>query len=372
MLKSYKVRLEPNNKQQTKMWKAVGTARFAYNWCLARQKENYDSGGKFISDGELGKELTKLKSNELSWMSEVSAKVPKQAVKDCCESFKKFFNGKSKYPKFKSRKKSKPSFYQRCDQIRVVGGKICLEKIGYVRMSEKDRIPIVDKYYNPRVTHDGLHWYISVSVEVDAPYVELSDEVIGVDLGIKDLAILDDGTKYENINKSVRVKKLSKALKRKQRQISRKYENNKKGGSYHKTKNIVKAEREALVLRRKIANIQADHIQKVTTEIVNRKPRLIVLEDLNIKGMLKNRKLSRAIQEQSLRKFDTVLCGKSFTKGIAIKRVDRFYPSSKLCSECGTIKTDLKLSDRVYRCACGAVVDRDINAARNLRNFGIV
>ena len=354
------------------MWKSVGTARFIYNYTLAKQEENYKNGGKFISDGIIRKELTQLKKSELIWLNEVSNNVTKQAVKDACNAYKRFFKGLAKKPKFKIRKKSKPSFYNDTSKLKVKEKKVLIEKVGWIKTNEQ--IPIDVKYNNPRVTYDNKYWYISVGVEVDKKHEELTDISLGIDSGLKDLAVCSDGKVFKNINKTKEVKNLEKRLKQKQRQISRKYEINKikKGGScqFIKTKNIEKLENTTKLMHRKLTNIRDNYIHQVTTSIVKTKPYRIVIEDLNVSGMIKNKHLSDSVRKQCFNKFRQYITYKAELYGIGLVIADRFYPSSKTCSECGSIKKDLKLKDRVYRCPhCGVVIDRDYNASLNLSMY---
>jgi len=282
MIISLKVRLEPNNKQISKLFQCAGTARFIYNWTLAKQEENYKNGGKFISDNELRKEITQLKKTEqYKWLNNVSNNVAKQAVKDGCEAYKKYFKKLADKPKFKSRRKSKPSFYHDTDKIKFTENHVQLEKLGIVKLSEQNRIPVNAKYSNPRITNDGVDWYISVGIEVQQEPVELTGESIGIDLGIKDLAICSNIEEpYRNINKTKRVKKKEKKLRRLQRKVSKKYLLNKKGGSYVKTSNIVKLEKNIIKLHKSLDNIRTDYRHKITTEIVKTKPSRIVMETL--------------------------------------------------------------------------------------------
>jgi len=374
LIKTYKVRLEPNKEQEQKMWQSAGTARWAYNWTLNTQQENRQNGGKFIQDGDLRKSLTELKkTEEFNWLNNYSNNVTKQAVKDACHAYKSFFNGRNKFPKFKSRKKSKPSFYQDTAKIKFSESHVRLEKIGWVRMSETNRIP-QGKYFNPRVTHDGLHWFISVGIEIEQPILDKSTtEPIGIDLGIKELAIVSTGEVVKNINKTKEVRRLTKKLKRLQRQASRQYEKLKKQGGEsrcEKTSNLLKLEKEILKIHQRLKNIRTNHIHQSTSKLVKNKPEYIVIEDLNVSGMVKNKHLARAIQEQKLYEFRRQLIYKCQWYGVRLIIADRFYPSSKICSQCGQIKRDLKLSDRVYYCDCGLRVDRDLNASINLREYG--
>ena len=382
MVKAIKVMLIPNNVQQTKMFQYAGAARFAYNWALAREKENYEKGGKFISDTELRKEFTRLRnSDEYAWLLKISNNVTKQAIKDACIAYKNFFKGLQKYPRFKSKKKSMPKFYQ--DNIKIqfsdthvkfegfsASKKANKQKLNWVRLAEHGRIPTDAKYMNPRISFDGLNWWISVCIEFPDCKESLNGDGIGIDLGIKDLAICSDTNKYRNINKSQSVKKLEKRKRRLQRSVSRKYEHNKKEGKYCKTHNIVKNEKLLLKVNHRLTNIRKNYLSQTTSEIVNRKPRFICIEDLNISGMMKNRHLSKSVQNQGFFEFRKQLEYKCKDNGIQLIVADRFYPSSKLCNCCGRIKKDLKLSDRTYRCECGNVIDRDFQAALNLRAYG--
>lgn len=375
--------LVPNNKQKTKLFRYASTFRFAYNWTLGREKENYENGGKFISDGDLRKEFTQLKkTEEYSWLNEISNNVTKQAIKDACNAYKRFFKGYSKFPKFKSRKHSTPSFFQ--DNVKIqftdthvkvegfaVSKKKNKQKLNWIKLAECGRIPTENvKYTNPRIKYDGLNWYITVGVEYEEYTCLPTNEAIGIDLGIKDLAICSDGNTYKNMNKTQKIKKLEKRKRRLQRSISRSYEKNKKGESYCKTDNVIKKEKKLLRLNRRLTNIRHDHLHKTTSEIIKRKPSFICIEDLNISGMMKNKHLSKVVQQQGFYEFRRQIEYKSAWNTIPVVIADRFFPSSKLCSCCGNIKKDLKLSDRIYKCECGNVIDRDYQAALNLKKYG--
>lgn len=382
MIKTIRVMLLPNNKQKTKLFQYANTARFAYNWALGREEENYKNGGKFISDGELRKEFTQLKkTEEYAWLNNVSNNVTKQAIKDACDSYKRFFKGYSKFPRFKSKKKSSPSFYQDNVSIKFTDTHIKVEgfatsrkrnkqKLNWIRLAEHGRIPTGCKYSNPRIKYDGLNWYITVGIEYEDYTTLPSNKGIGIDLGIKDLAVCSDGNKYQNINKTQKVKKLEKRKRRLQRSVSRKYEENKRGESYCKTSNIIKSEKELLKLNHRLTNIRNNYLHQTTTEIVKTKPSFVCIEDLNVKGMMKNKHLSKAVQQQYFYEFRKQIEYKSEWNNIPVIIADRFFPSSKLCSCCGSIKKDLKLSDRIYKCECGNVIDRDYQAALNLKRYG--
>jgi putative transposase len=372
MILAIKVRLYPTDIQATKLWQSAGTARYIYNWTLARQQENYNNGGKFINDGDLRKEITQLKKSELPWLNEVSNNVSKQSVKDGCNAYKRFFKSLAERPRFKSRKKSKASFYNDCIKLKVKEDSVLLEKIGWVKI-KRNSIPIDVKYSNPRISFDGKYWYISVGVERIIEEVKLTDESIGIDVGIKDLAICSNGMTFKNINKTKKVKKLKKSLKRKQRQCSRKYEMNKNGKEYVKTKNIAKLEKQVRLLHRRLANIRSNHIHQATNMIVKTKPSRVVMETLNVNGMIKNKHLSKAIAEQCLYDFKVKMKYKCELYGIEFVEADKWYPSSKTCSECGYIKPKLSLSERTYICDdCGCIIDRDYNASVNLSKYKLV
>lgn len=382
MIKSIKIRLNPNNKQVTKLFQYAGCARFAYNWVISREQENYKLGNKFLSDNELRKEFTQLKKlKEYKWLNTISNNVTKQAIKDACNTYKRFFKGKCKYPNFKTKKHSKLSFYQDNFKIQFTDTHVKVEKfstsrkknkqkINWIKLCEKSRISTSCKCMNPRFTYDGLYWYISVSIKVDENISTPSNEGIGIDLGITDLAICSNKNTYKNINKTQKVRKLEKRKHRLQRSVSRKYEKNKKGENYCKTSNIIKRKKELLKIIKRLTNIRQNHLHQITSEIVKRKPSFICMEDLNVSGMMKNKHLSKAIQQQSFYEFRRQIEYKSKWNNIKVIIADRFFPSSKMCSCCGNIKKDLKLSDRIYKCECGNIINRDFQASLNLKMYG--
>ena len=237
-------------------------------------------------------------------------------------------------------------------------------------MAEHGRIPTDCKYVNPRIKYDGINWYITVGIEDESHIGLPSNDGIGIDLGIKDLAICSDNNKHQNINKTQKVKKLEKRKRRLQRSISRRYEKNKKGVSYCKTSNIVKSEKELLKINHRLTNIRQSYLHQITSEIIKREPSFICIEDLNVSGIMKNKHLSKAVQQQCFYEFRRQIEYKAEWNNIPVIIADRFFPSSKLCSCCGNIKKDLKLSDRIYRCNCGNVIDRDYQAALNLKRYG--
>lgn len=375
--------LIPNNKQNTKLFQYSGTARFAYNWALARQKENYKQGNKFIYDNELRREFTQLKKQEeFQWLNNISNNVTKQSIKDACDAYRNFFKGQSKFPKFKSKKKSSPKFYQDNIKIQFTATHVKFEgfakskkqnkqKLNWVRLAEQDRIPFGEsvKYINPRISHDGLNWFVSIGFESGNKLVTPLNKGIGIDLGIKDLAVCSDHNIYRNINKTNKMKKLEKKKKRLQRQVSRKYEDNKDGLKFIKTKNIVKLEKKIKKMQQKLNGTRDNFIHQTTSEIVRREPSYITIEDLNIKGMMQNKHLTKAIQQQGFYEFRRQIQYKGLWNNSEIRIVDRWYPSSKTCHDCGYINKELSLKDREWICpSCESVIDRDFNASLNLRD----
>lgn len=409
-----RVMLQPNNWQTTRLFQYAGVARFAYNWALSREMESLKNGNGFISDGDLRKEFTQLKKQpEYNWLNEISNDVPKQAIKDLVQAYLRYFKLKKKsnykpytkkqiehskrtnkplteydkqgHPKYKKKRDvSKYSFYNDAIKTIVTENHIrlsALEKHGKrkrqniknsIKLAERGRIPLNVKYYNPRISFDGLNWWLSVSVEVpeNTTVYKAQTEGIGIDLGVKDLAILSDNTKYKNINKTSKVKKLEKRKRRLQRSVSRKYSKNKKGVRYQKTLNIKKAEKKLLKLNKRLTNIRYSYRDNIVEDIINRKPKFICIEDLNVSGMMKNKHLSKAIQDNGLREFRQILEYKTSKHCIPLIIADKWFPSSKLCNNCGCVKSNLKLSVRTYTCSCGYVEDRDINAAKNLKAYG--
>jgi len=373
IIKSIKIRLKPTKEQELLMFKSCGVMRFTYNYGLAKWEEMYKQGLK-SSKAIIKKEFnnTIKKQDEYKWLYEVSGQVTAQAFEDLNIAYQNFFNGISKKPKFKTKKKSRKSFYVRYDAIKFKDNKVNLEKIGKVEYKSNYNIPQLNKYINPRCHFDGKYWYLSLGFEQGENKAELNQNLsVGIDLGVKYLAIVNCLDKpIKNINKSKKVRKIKKKLKRLQKQVSRKYRMNKDGNKFIKTKNIIKLEKQIKLIYRRLTNIRNNHIHQSTNKIIKMKPYRVVMEDLNIKGMMKNKHLSKAIQEQKLYEFIRQMRYKCKFNGIEFILADRFYPSSKLCSDCGFKKIDLKLSDRIYVCDnCGLIIDRDKNASINLGNY---
>ena len=374
MIRAVNIRLFPSKEQEVLMWKHIGSMRYVFNWGLNKQIKHYKATEKKLSVAELGVELTKHKNEQgYKWLYEISHATLKEALRDLDEAYKKFFKG-SGFPKFKSKKKSKDKFYSRYDKIYFKGNVVNLEKIGKVQCRHDYDIDLsgITKFSNPRVSFNGRVWVLSVGIEVEAEKERLNNFTVGVDLEIKTLAVTNiDSLDTKNINKTLKAMRLTKKLKRLQRQCSKKYKNNKKGVCYQKTKNIAKLENKIKRFHSKLAHIRENHIHQATSKIVKTKPFRVVMENLKVSNMMKNKHLSRAIAEQGFGIFVIQMKNKCAKYGIEFVQVPAFYPSSKTCSCCGRIKKDLKLSDRVYKCECGFTADRDKNASYNLAKYGL-
>lgn len=367
-----KIRLLPTKEQEELLWKSAGCSRFIYNWALTKQIENYNNGNKFIKDTELRKEMTLLKNEkDYKFLKEVGCNVLKHSITDLCLAYKKFFDKKARFPKYKSRK-SNISFYVNYETMKKTKNGVQCEKLGNIKTVEPlPKLLKGEKHYsNPHISYDGKYWYIGVSRKIQIQKIKLNNTTVGIDLGIKNLATCSNEKVYKNINKTKRVRKLKKKLKYFQRKVSKKYLMNKVGNKFIKTKNIIKLERKIKLINRTLTNIRVNYTHQVTTEIVKTKPSKIVMETLRITNMLKNKHLSKAIAEQCFYKFTYFIEYKCKLYGIEFVKVPTFYPSSKLCSHCGNIKETLKLSERIYHCeCCGLEIDRDYNASINLANY---
>ena len=377
LLKSFKTEINPTEEQKARIRKTIGTCRYVYNFYLGHNKALHDNGEKFMT----GKSFSLWLNNEYipdnpdkTWIREVYSKAVKKSIEDGCAAFTRFFKHQSDFPKFKKKGKSDVKMYFvrnnpkdcQCERHRLK-----IPTLGWVRIKEKGYIPTTKDGYMIRsgtVSVKAGRFYVSVLVEIpDINIDNNSNEGIGIDLGLKDFAIVSNGKTYRNINKSAGLKKLEKQLIREQRSLSRKYENLKKGESTQRA-NIQKQKFKVQKLHHKMDNIRTDYMNKTIAEIVKTKPSYIAIEDLNVKGMMKNRCLSKAVASQKFYEFRTRLKAKCDENGIELRVADRFYPSSKTCHHCGFVRKNLKLSDRIYRCECGYVADRDLNAALNLKD----
>lgn len=391
MLRGIKIALDLTNEQEQQMWKSVGVARWSYNYAITRDREHYlnyledNTLPRTLTASEILKELVVLKRTTHPWLKGVGSSVIKHAIRDWDIARTRFFKGLGKSPKYKSKTTSKPSFYVNYESLRRVEGGFRGERLGFIKTTQPlPRIPKGSHYKNPRISFDGKYWYLSFSYEVPEISVELTDLVIGVDLGVKTLATLSTGEFIENINKSRRVKQLEKQLRREQRHLARQLQANTKGylttgngsrkpiykRSLELCSNIQETKRKIKLIYRKLHSIRMNHIHQITSYLVKQLPKGIVIEDLNVKGMIKNRYLARNIQNAMFYEFRRQLEYKCSQYGIYLVVADRFYPSSKTCSYCGNIKSKLNLKERVYKCSsCGLKKDRDLNAAENLAYY---
>lgn len=358
--------------------------RYVYNFYIARNQEVYKNDKKFISAVEFSKWLNNEfipNNTEYHWIKEVSTKAVCQSIRNAERAYKNFFKGKSRFPRFKKKGRSDVKMYFvrtnakyiiQCERHRIK-----IPTLGWVKIKEKGYVPTNPKTHiiiSGAVSCEAGRYYVSVSVEQDPPArLKLSDDGLGIDLGIKDFAVCSNGSVYKNINKSRNIRSLEKRLRRAQRRLSRKYESlkqrNRNMRSTATRQNILKQQLVVQKLHRRLTNARTDYVNKVVSDVVKTKPGWVTIEDLNIKGMMKNRHLSNAVAQQKFYEFRTKLSAKCHEAGIELRVVSRFYPSSKTCHRCGNVKTDLKLSERTYRCcACGYTTDRDFNASLNLRD----
>ena len=380
MKRAYKIEINPTDDQKSKIHQTIGVSRFIYNFYIAHNKEVYEKEGKFVSGMDFSKWLNNEyipNNQDKKWIKEVSSKATKQAIMNGDKAFKDFFKKAKGFPRFKKKKNQDVKAYfpknNKTDWT-LERHRVKIPTLGWVRLKEFGYIPKNSVVKSGTVSQKADRYYVSILVE--ETYIKISNpnnEGLGIDLGIKEFAICSNGNKFKNINKTSTVKKIEKKLKREQRKLSRKYEslkirnkNIKEGRATRQNiqKQVVKVQR----LHQRLANIRTDYINKTVFSIVKQKPSYITIEDLAVSNMMKNKHLSKAISSQKFFEFKTKLMSKCKQNNIELRIVDRFYPSSKTCSNCGKIKKDLKLSDRIYKCSCGLVIDRDLNASINLKN----
>lgn len=379
MLKSYKTEINPTQEQIQIIKRTIGVCRYVYNLYLAHNKEIYETEKRFVSGMDFSKWLNNefiSNNKEYSWIKEVSSKSVKQSIMNAGMAYKNFFKGKSKFPKFKKKGKSDVKMYFVKTDAKVIipceRHRIKIPTLGWVRLKEKGYLPTNILIRHGNVSCRAGRYYVSILVEeneIEKPV--LNEYGLGIDLGVKDFAVTSNGIIKCNINKTQQIKKPEKKLKREQRRLSRKYEGLKKRSKKKGEatgQNIQKQQLVVQKLHQRIENIRTDYINKCVNEIVKTKPSYITMEDLNVSGMMRNKHLSKAVASQKFYEFRTKLESKCKELGIELRIVDRWYPSSKLCHECGCIKSDLKLSDREYICGCGYRADRDFNASLNLRD----
>ena len=378
--RAYKIEINPTDDQKSKIHQTIGVSRFIYNFYIAHNKEIYEKEGKFVSGMDFSKWLNNEyipNNQDKKWIKEVSSKATKQAIMNGDKAFKDFFKKAKGFPRFKKKKNQDVKAYfpknNKTDWT-LERHRVKIPTLGWVRLKEFGYIPKNSVVKSGTVSQKADRYYVSILVE--ETYIKISNpnnEGLGIDLGIKEFAICSNGNKFKNINKTSTVKKIEKKLKREQRKLSRKYEslkirnkNIKEGRATRQNiqKQVVKVQK----LHQRLRNIRTDYINKTVSKIVKQKPSYVTIEDLNVKGMMKNKHLSKAIASQKFFEFKTKLTVKCKENHIELRIVDRFYPSSKTCSQCGKVKKDLKLSDRIYKCDCGFTIDRDLNASINLKN----
>ena len=378
--RAYKMEINPTDEQKCKIHRTIGVSRFVYNFYIARNKEVYEKEGKFVSGMDFSKWLNNeyiTNNQEMKWIKEVSSKSTKQAIMNGDKAFRDFFKKAKGFPRFKKKKNQDVKAYfpknNKTDWT-LERHRVKIPTLGWVRLKEFGYIPINSVVKSGTVSQKADRYYVSILVEEDYKEVSKSiNEGVGIDLGVKEFVVCSDGIKFKNINKTSTVKKIEKKLKREQRKLSRKYEslkirnkNIKEGRATRQNiqKQVVKVQK----LHQRLTNIRTDYINKIVSSIIKQKPSYITIEDLAVSNIMKNKHLSKAIASQKFFEFKTKLMSKCKQNDVELRIVDRFYPSSKTCSNCGRIKKDLKLSDRVYKCSCGFVIDRDLNASINLRN----
>ena len=381
MKRAYKTEIKPTQKQIEKINQSIGICRWLYNSYLAKNKELYEQYKQGLITKEKAfmsaNDFDKYTNNEVKvlddfkWINNCGSKARKKSMCNAETAYKRFFKGQSKFPKFKKKSKSDVKLYfpkNNKGDWKVERHRIMIPTLKNVRLKEYGYIPVGAKVISGTVSKKADRYYVSVIVDIDAPIIKNTNKGIGIYLGLKDFAICSDGNIYKNINKTQRIRKLEKKLKREQKRLSRKYEFLKKRGGTATKSNINKKIVKVQKLHHRLDNIRTDYINKTISRIVNQKPKFITIEDLNVKGMMKNKHLSKAVAEQKFYEFRNKLTTKCNALGIELRIVDRFYPSSKLCHCCGSIKKDLKLKDRIYKCECGYIEDRDYNASLNLRD----
>ena len=380
MKRAYKIEIDPTAEQKSKIHQTIGVSRFIYNFYIAHNKEIYDREGKFVSGMDFSKWLNNEyipNNKDMKWIKEVSSKATKQAIMNGDKSFRDFFKKAKGFPKFKKKKNQDVKAYfpknNKTDWT-IERHRVKIPTLGWIRLKEFGYIPVNSIVKSGTVSQKADRYYVSILVEEnDKKVYKSTNEGVGIDLGVKEFVVCSDGIKFKNINKTSTVKKIEKKLKREQRKLSRKYEslkirNKKEKGGKVTRQNIQKQIVKVQKLHQRLTNIRTDYINKIVSSIIKQKPSYITIEDLNVKGMMKNKHLSKAIASQKFFEFKTKLTFKCKENHIELRIVDRFYPSSKTCSQCGKVKKDLKLSDRIYKCDCGFTIDRDLNASINLKN----
>ena len=378
--RAFKVELDPNNVQRTAMLKHCGAARFAYNWGLARKKAQRDAGAKQSGAFQLSADLRKVIDVEFPWMREVSSRCREGALDNLDIAYKNFFarckkgkTGKATgFPQFKSRKNGLGGFVDR--NYTVEANHVRLTRIGRVRLKESGYIPLGGytkntesvRFYGARVTERAGRWYLAVQVEIETPEPRPGKGVVGVDAGIKCLATCSDGLEFQNPKATAR---FQKKLRRQQRAMSRKFETAKREGRpLRECKNFQKDSRRVAIIHAKISNLRTHHLHHAS-HVITRKSSVIGVESLNVSGMMKNRRLAKAVADASMSELLRQIQYKALRRGGTVIAASRWFASSKMCNGCGAINAELRLSQRAWTCGCGARNLRDMNAANNLRDL---
>ena len=357
--RAYKAELQPNNKQITFFKKCVGTARWVYNWALDKRKSFYETNQTSLSHNET-KKLLNQEKKYITWLKDVPKSIHRGAMENLDNAYQKFFKKHTGFPKFKSKHSSRKSFLLEQEQFKVEGNRIFVARLGWVMLKESDYIPVTGvKYVSATISCKADKWFISVTINdlKEEPDLITEGDVIGIDLGIKTLAVCSNGMSFENPKA---YKKHLAHLKHLQREVNRRLK-----GSKNREKSKKKVSKQYY----KISCIRHDSIHKMTSALVKTKPKVIIIEDLNVEGMLKNHKLAQALSDVAFGEIRRQLEYKCKLTGTELFVFDRFFPSSKMCNNCGCIFEGQTLNDRIYKCSCGYEQDRDVNASYNIRDY---
>lgn len=378
-MKAYKIEIKPTIEQKKLIENTSNVCRFIYNEMIATNKLIYDmskligSENNFMSAYDFSKYVNNVLSKypSMRWLKSAYSKSVKQAMINCEKAFRKFFKKECGFPKFKKKREFYGIYLPRNNKtdFSVKRHKVKIPMLGFVRLKEKGYLPINSDITSCTITKIADRYYISFLTNENFIQQQCNKtEGVGVDLGLKEFAVCSNGMVFKNINKSSKIKKIEKRLKRKQRSLSRKFESQKNNKEESTHKNIDKNVLSVQKLYNRLSNIRTDYVKNVVNTLVRTKPEYITIEDLNISSMMKNKHLSKAISNQKWYFFKMFLIQQAHKYGIEIRLASRKFPSSKTCSKCGKIKSDLKLKDRVYVCDCGLMIDRDYNASLNLKN----
>ena len=368
MLLAKKIRILPTPEQEVQLWKTSGVARWAHNYVVASKIDDPS-----LTESVLRKRVTQLKkTEEYSWLKEVGNYAIKQSIIDCFKSYKT--RGRARFHK---KATTRPSFHVDHETIRKIDNfHVRCEKLGSIKTAEVfPTLPSIQKHYSkPTISYDNKYWYISVCIEQEVSVPEYYTDPVGIDLGVKDLAVVATDKEhvrtFSSINKTTRVKKLERKLRRYQRKLSRQRSMRPFGTNLSNLKNCQKTKKHIQLIYRTLTNIRDNYLHQVTTWVVKTKPSAIVLEDLVVSNMIRNRHLAKAINDQKFYTFRTMITYKAKVRSIPVILANRFLPSSKTCHNCGCVKRQLSLSERTFTCEdCGYTMNRDINAAMNLAHL---